>query len=172
MFVCITQSEKSALNKCINLENEKIENSNKTTCCYKSFPDMLLGYLQRHSLLQNEVITKLIQNLKLFYRFLRNVTCQICSPTLVSYQSMGNSVLHRSVKPSRRREGGRSHFSSVPGTMGCFFLDHCCILTTALPLVDRAPLFIETGSCDKQDQHFRPIRGWCNKVTHCQSHFL
>lgn len=28
---------------------------------------------------------------------------------------------------------GRSHFFNVPGTMGCFFLDHCCILGTPLP---------------------------------------
>ncbi|KAG8002653.1 hypothetical protein GBF38_015159 [Nibea albiflora] len=43
--------------------------------------------------------------------------------------------------------------------MGCFFLDHCCILTTALPLVQGAALFIETGSCVKRDRHFQPIRG-------------
>lgn len=28
---------------------------------------------------------------------------------------------------------GRSHFFNVPGTMGCFFLDHCCILAALLP---------------------------------------
>lgn len=27
----------------------------------------------------------------------------------------------------------RSHFFNVPGTMGCFFLDHCCILAAPLP---------------------------------------
>lgn len=68
--------------------------------------------------------------------------------------------------------GGRSHFFNVSGTMGCFFLDHCCILTTALPLVQSAAPFIETGSCVKRDRHFQPIRGSSPEVTHFQSHFL
>lgn len=28
---------------------------------------------------------------------------------------------------------GRSHFFNVPGTMGCFFLEYCCILGAPLP---------------------------------------
>lgn len=68
--------------------------------------------------------------------------------------------------------GGRSHFSDVPETMGCFFLDHCCILTTALPLVRGASPFIDTGSCDKQEQDIHPIRAPRTEVTHFQSHFL
>lgn len=54
--------------------------------------------------------------------------------------------------------GGRSHFPNSSGTMGCFFLDHCCILTAGLSLACAASPFIEAGSCDKQEQYFQPIR--------------
>lgn len=56
--------------------------------------------------------------------------------------------------------------------MGCFFLDHSCILTAALPLVRSASPFNETGSCDKQERQIQPIGGQRTAVTHFQSSHL
>lgn len=82
---------------------------------------------------------------------------QIFCPTRVSYLPLSPSVCRGAEQAEQA--GGRSHFSDVPGTMGYFFLEQCCILTAALPLVHTASPFTKTGSWNKQQRRFHPIRG-------------
>lgn len=90
-----------------------------------------------------------------------------------SYPSEQPGFLHRTLKsscPSRQRGG---HTSSASQEQWAAF-SWITVASSPLPshLARWATPFRETGSCDKQDQHFQPINGQKTAVSHCQSHFL
>lgn len=102
-----------------------------------------------------------------------DVMYQSCCLSRGSYLSLGWRVLQCAVKLSgkSRQEGG--HTSPTSQEQWAVF-SWITVASSPSPSHWSAPAspFTETGSCDKQEGRFHPIRGTQTKVTHFQSDFL